>query len=239
MEKQIIIACHVDDLLVIAADKATAKAVLNNIAKTIKLQYMGELSTFLGSEFVINRKDRTIQIHQKKYTHHILDLYDKQELRGVTMLYQPGVKLTKSKLQASQEKITDFQRQIGSLLYLALKTRPDIMFSVIKCSRYMTNPDYTHFKALERIWQYLKEYPDLGLTYRCDESLLLKVFCDSDWASGLEDRKSTQAFITVLGMCPINWTTKLQKSVAISTIDAEYMALKGATQEVIYTDNML
>lgn len=103
----------------------------------------------------------------------------------------------------------------------------------------MTNPDHTHFKALERIWQYLKQYPDLGLTYHCNESLILKVFSDADWASSLEDRKSTQAFITVLGICPINWTTRLQKSVATSTTDAEYMALKGATQEAIYTDNML
>ena len=238
-EKQIIIACHVDDLLVVAADQATAKAVLNNIAKIIKLQYMGEISTFLGSEFEIDRKNRTIRIHQKKYTHHILDLYNKQQTRGVTTPYQPGVKLIKNKLQASQDEITDYQRQIGSLLYLALKTRPDITFSVIKCSRYMTNPDHTHFKALDRIWQYLNQYPDLGLTYYCNQSLLLKVYCDSDWASSLDDRKSTQAFITVLGMCPINWTTRLQKSVATSTVDAEYMALKGATQEAIYIDNML
>jgi hypothetical protein len=238
-EKQIIIACHVDDLLVTAAKEDTAKAVLNNIAKVIKLQYMGEISTFLGSEFVIDRKKRTLQIHQKKYTHHILELFNKLHQRGVTTPYQAGVKLTKNKLQASQEEITDFQRQVGSLLYLALKTRPDITFSVIKCSRYMTNPDHTHFKALERIWQYLKEYPDLGLTYHCDESLLLKVYCDSDWASSLEDRKSTQAFITIIGMCPINWTTKLQKSVALSSTEAEYMALKGAAQEAIYIYNML
>ena len=239
IEKQIIIACHVDDLLVVAAKEAVAKAVLGNIAKAIKLQYMGEISTFLGSEFEIDRENRSIQIHQRKYTHHILEMYNKLQQRGVTTPYQAGVKLTKSKLQASQEEITDYQRQIGSLLYLALKTRPDITFSVIKCSRYMTNPDHTHFKALDRIWQYLKQYPDLGLYYKCNESLLLKVYCDSDWASSLEDRKSTQAFITILGLSPINWTTKLQKSVALSSTEAEYMALKGATQEAIYINNML
>ncbi len=104
----------------------------------------------------------------------------------------------------------------------------------------MTNPDETHWKALERIWRYLVKYPNLGLYFDCNiMDFFIKIYCDSDWASNLDDRKSTQAFISLLGNCPINWQTKLQKTVACSTTEAEYMALKSATQEAIYLMNML
>jgi hypothetical protein len=103
----------------------------------------------------------------------------------------------------------------------------------------MSNPDKTHFKALERIWQYLVQYPDFGLLYNCTESLLLKVFSDSDWASSIEDRLSTQAYISLLGNNPINWSVEKQKTIALSSTEAEYIALKAATQEAVYLSNVL
>ena len=103
----------------------------------------------------------------------------------------------------------------------------------------MSNPNESHFKALNRIWQYINKYPNLGLLYNCKGDLFIKIYSDSDWASNLDDRKSTQAYISFLGNCPINWTTKLQKTVACSSTEAEYMALKAASQESLYLLNML
>ena len=103
----------------------------------------------------------------------------------------------------------------------------------------MSNPDKSHFKALDRIWQYLNTYPDLGILLDCSSEVFIKIYCDSDWASNLDDRRSTQAYISCIGSAPINWATKLQKTIACSSTEAEYMALKTATQESIYLLNML
>jgi hypothetical protein len=80
----------------------------------------------------------------------------------------------------------------------------------------------------------------LGIFFNCKNiDAFINVYSDSDWASSKEDRKSTQAFISFVGGCPINWQTRLQKTVATSSTEAEYMALKGATQEAIYLKNLI
>lgn len=200
---------------------------------------MGEISTFLGCEITIKRDIKALYITQNKYTQEILNKYNKRDTKGYDTPYESGVKLRSSTTQASQEEIKDYQRQIGALLYLSLKTRPDIAFSVAKCSRYMSNPNSTHFKALNRIWCYLNKYPNLGLKYDCNIDPTLKIYSDSDWASSLEDRKSTEAYITLLGNSPINWKVKKQATVALSSTEAEYMALKTATTEAIYIARVL
>ncbi len=138
------------------------------------------------------------------------------------------------------ESTKTYQIQIGSLLYRSLKTRLDKTFAVGKCSQFMTNPNESHFKTLDRIWAYLNKYPTRGICYDCrDIDIFAKIFCDSDWANNLDNRKSTEAFVTFIGNCPINWGSKLQKTVSCSSTEAEYMALTKAAHEGIYISNML
>src|SRR5271157_5540695 len=208
-EKGIIIACHVDDFIITGPNNKEIKTIVTAISSEIKLQYIGKVSNFLGNEIIIDKKEKSLFIYQKKYTRKILQQYDKTGSKPVGTPFEAGVKLRKAVTQASQTEIRSYQQQIGSLLYLALKTRPDITFAVSKCSRYMVNPDLSHFKALDRIWAYLNKYPDLGLKYQCDAQVFLKVYSDSDWASSLEDKKSTSAFVSMLNTAPINWEIKL------------------------------
>jgi hypothetical protein len=209
------------------------------ISKTISLQYMGPISTFLGNEIVIDRVNKTLFIHQTKYTIKILEKFNKLNLKGVDIPFNPAAKLKKATQQASIQEIRAYQQEVGSVLYLGLKTRPDLCFSVIKNSRYASNPDETHYKAMEWLWNYISRYPNLGLFFLCNSDVFIKIYSDSDWASSLEDRKSTQAFISFVGNCVINWQTRLQKTVATSSTEAEYMALKSATQEALYLKNIL
>jgi hypothetical protein len=160
-------------------------------------------------------------------------------LKGYDTPVNLALKLNKSKSQASIREIRAFQQEVSSILYLALKTRPDICYPVIKASRYFLNLDNTYRAFMDYLWGYISKYPNLRLLYKCDENPFVKIYSDSDWASSLEDRKSTQAYISFIGNCPINWTTKLQKSVATSSTEAEYMALKLASQEGIYLKNIL
>ena len=91
----------------------------------------------------------------------------------------------------------------------------------------MSNPNKLHFKALGRIWKYLNKYPKLGLYYNCNNPLnTLKGYCDSDWGGDINSRKSTSGFIFLYNNNLISWNSSLQKTVALSSCEAEYMALK-------------
>ena len=240
----IILVCHVDDFYVTGPNQAQIDQVMENLGKRLKIKFLGAVSDFLGNEIALDYENQTVYIHQTKYTQKILEKYHKLNagIYGVTTPCEPGIKLRESKQNATKEEIKRFQQEIGSLLYLSLKTRPDITFAVQRCSRYSKNPDKDHFKALQRIWQYLVKYPDLGLYYKCKDlknNFFIKNYCDSDWANDLDNRSSTEAYISCLGSAPINWKIKLQTTTATSSTEAEYMALKGATQESIYLLNML
>src|SRR5947209_479884 len=102
----------------------------------------------------------------------------------------------------------------------------------------MSNPDNNHFKALDRIWKYLNHYPNLGLYYNCNNNTnntntinnfnnyILKGYTDSDWGGDLVTRKSTSGYCFLLNNNIISWNSALQKIIALSSIEAEYIALK-------------
>jgi ABC-type transport system involved in Fe-S cluster assembly fused permease/ATPase subunit len=103
----------------------------------------------------------------------------------------------------------------------------------------MSNPNITHFKALDRIWKYLNKYPTLGTYYNCNISNLeLLGYTDADWGGDIISRKSTSGFLFLLNNNIISWLSMLQKTVALSSCESEYMAFKEAIKEVIYLNNL-
>ena len=148
--------------------------------------------------------------------------------------------MEKSTEVSTKEDINNYQQQVGSLIYLAINTRPDISFAVNRCARYMANPNQSHFRALDRIWKYLCQYPDFGLYYDCqtiNESIL--GYTDADWGGDTINRKSTSGYIFKLNGNIISWLSMQQKTVALSSCEAEYMAFKEAIKESIYLNNLV
>ena len=127
------------------------------------------------------------------------------------------------------------------MLYIALKTRPDIAFAVQYCARYCSNPGILHFQAVDNIFAYLNKYPDLGITYTGinNHNLIIKAYSDSDWGNCLDSRRSTTGYITTLGNNLISWGVTLQKSVALLSTEAEYMAITECSKETIYLQNII
>jgi Reverse transcriptase (RNA-dependent DNA polymerase) len=245
-----IIITHVDDIIIIHEDITYINNLAKEARKFIQLEEIGEIATFLGNNINIDYSKKTISIDQNDYTKKILDKFNAYE-KGSTKKRrprmtpgEPGIRLRKNRLKASDQTINLYQKEIGSLLYASLKTRLDICYAVAYCSRFMSNPDYTHIAQLNRIWQYLLDQPNLGLLYDCSgQDLYIKGYSDADWAGDLDSRKSTTGYIFSLSSDlaknnPISWNTQLQKSVALSTCEAEYIALKEAIREGIYLANI-
>lgn len=239
-----ILIAHVDDMLLIARDESIIQQLEAELAKVMNIERIGPVKSFLGHDISINYEKKTLRISQLGYTKKILERFDvKNRFRASNLPGTPGIKLQKNPNQATPEQISDYQQQIGSLLYLSLKTRPDLAYCVNNCARYMSNPSSQHFQELRKIWGYLLQHPDLGILYNCSGKLQIRGYCDSDWAGNLDNRSSTQGYIFGLtgthDLNPISWCSQLQKSTALSSTEAEYMALKEAIKEAIYLFNLL
>ena len=149
-----------------------------------------------------------------------------------------NVKLKKDCANSNAVDVSKYQSMVGSLLYAAMATRPDIAYAVSCVSKFNSSPTKTHMTALKRIFQYLKYSSNLALKLEKSGKGLL-CYSDADWAGDQDDRHSTTGNVFMLGGGAISWISKKQSVVALSTAEAEYIALSSATQEVIWLRRLL
>ena len=133
--------------------------------------------------------------------------------------------------KAAEMEGCDYRAIVGCLLYIAKQTRPDILAIESKLSRYLENPGKVHWMAAKRVLRYLKG----------TDGLQLLGACDADWASGVDDRRSTTGFAFRIQKkgAAISWNSKKQPTAAISSSEAEYQAMAAAVQEVLYLRSLL
>lgn len=103
----------------------------------------------------------------------------------------------------------------------------------------MSRPQEPHMQAVKHIYRYLRGTSDLALLYQRGEDNYLSGFTDADWAGDLHDRKSSTGFAFLLGSTPVTWNSKKQPTVALSSTEAEYMALTESTKEAIWLRRLL
>ncbi|XP_042019082.1 secreted RxLR effector protein 161-like [Salvia splendens] len=131
---------------------------------------------------------------------------------------------------------------IGSIMYSMLCTRPDLAQAISVTSRFMSDHGREHWIALKWLLRYLKGASDYGLLYRADckdQGGALVGFCDSDYASNRDNRRSQTGYVFTLNGTAISWKSGLQHVVALSTTEAEYMAMTEAVKEAIWLKGIL
>ena len=134
-----------------------------------------------------------------------------------------------------------FREIVGSLIYIMTATRPDLSYVVTKLSQFMVQPTKCHLTAAKRVLRYLKGTLDKQLVFTKSDNLVELIgFSDSDWASG-EDRKSISGYCFQLQKngALISWKSKKQQIVALSTCEAEYIALTHAVQEAKFLKQLI
>lgn len=251
-----IIIVYVDDMLVISPSVKHIARLYEQLNQEVSLTNLGPASTFLGIEIRRERPKRSMALTQKAYTGKILERFTKTTLKGSPNPSQLGVRLEPNPEKALPKEIEEYQQEIGSLMYLMTKTRPDLAYSVGLGARFMSNPGPEHTKALNRIWAYLVKNPDLGLfiqpesgpptgqpdippTGQRNQKYQIRAYCDSDWGGDFGTRRSTTGLIIKIGSTPIAWNSKLQRTVALSSCEAEYMALKDLVKELLFIQNLI
>jgi len=190
---------------------------------------MGKVHYCLGIGVRYDEEQKVLWLHQKQYILKLLDKYRMPEAKPVSNPADVSVKLTKNDGISQAVDSGVYQSMVGSLLYAAIATSPDIAHAVGVVSRFNSNPSEAHLTAVKRILRYLKGTVDLALKYRKSADEMLLAYSDADWAGDVDDRHSTTGNIFVMTGGAISWLSKKQSTVALSTAEAEYVALSTVT----------
>ncbi|KAG8474589.1 hypothetical protein CXB51_031229 [Gossypium anomalum] len=126
-----------------------------------------------------------------------------------------------------------YSSAVGSLMYAMVCSRPDLSYAVSAVSRYMANPGKEHWKAVQWILRYLRGTTDVCLQFgRIEDGVI--GYVDADFGGDLDRRRSLTGYVFTIGGCAISWKATLQTTVALSTTEAEYMAITEACKEAIW-----
>lgn len=240
-EHVMIIAIYVDDILLATNSSNWLKEIKQQLAESFEMKDLGPVSCCLGIEFQQDESNHSVILIQRQYTKMILERFGMQDCKPVKTPIDTNIQLTKP-LQVNEKtmRLYPYQRLIGALMYLAIFTRPDIAFAVnfFNSSQFNTNYSDEHWLAVKRILRYLKGTIDYGLMYRRSDMPLYGVV-DADWAANTVDRRSYSEYAFIVAGAAICWEARKQRTVALSSVEAEYMALSEATKEAIYFQDVL
>jgi len=120
-----------------------------------------------------------------------------------------------------------------------VETRPDLALAIGKLSRFVSCYGKEHWAAIKRVLRYVKGSMDKGLVFYKNSCCVLQGFSDADWAGDHETRRSTTGFTFIFGGAAVSWDSQMQKTVALSTMEAEYMALCEASKEGVWLNKLV
>lgn len=239
--KILIAAIYVDDGLICSNDNKLEIAVIDHLKKAFEITIM-DPKCFVGLQIQRDRKNKTIFINQSHYVEKILERFNMKNCSTRTTPLDINLKLClKGSTDDVESKNVDvpYREAIGSLMYLMIGTRPDIAFAINLLSRYSNNPKLAHWKALKRVLQYVSETKNLGILYEGKDLPQLKCYVDSDYAACIDTRRSTCGFVISINGGSIIWKSTKQKTVATSTVEAEFTAASLACKEILWCRQLL
>ncbi|GJU20750.1 retrovirus-related pol polyprotein from transposon TNT 1-94 [Tanacetum coccineum] len=229
-EDILLVQIYVDDIIFGSTNPKYSKRFEKLMHSRFEMSLMGEMKFFLGLQ--IHQSPKGIFINQAKYALEILKKHNMDNCHsiGTPLATKPNLDVDLSGEPVDQ---SDYRSKIGSLMYLT-SSRPDLVQAVCYCARYQARPTQKHLKEVKRIFKYLKGTINMGLWYPKDSGFELTAFSDADHAGCLDTRKSTSGGIQFLGDKLVSWMSKKQNCTAMSSAEAEYVALSASCAQVMW-----
>ena len=131
-------------------------------------------------------------------------------------------------------KDVPYRETVGSLIYIATMTRPDIASAVSEVAQFNGDPRPPHWRAVKRVIRYLQGTKNYGLEYVQGKGFQLEAFADADWAGNLTTCKSRSGMSVLVDDVAVDWASRVQRSVAMSTFEAEYIAVSETLKAVLW-----
>jgi hypothetical protein len=239
-----IVTVWVDDLLLFTNTKEVMVVLKRELNDLFDITDIGEPCKIVGIEMDRDREAGTLRIMQTKYVESLLRKYGLENANSVSMPMDPNVKLGSIQNENNDEpknRSNDYASLIGSLMYLAVATRPDVTYTVYQLASFTADPGLQHWMAAKRVLRYLAGTRDWGITYRKITDLphdnLFHGYSDASFADN-EDQTSTTGFVFKSANAAITWNSKRHRDVSLSMMESEYMALSEAAREVMWLRNL-
>jgi len=232
----VIALVYVDDGLFLGADKALVDSKKCACLEHWECHDTGDVTDFLGMK--VNKTASCITIDQKVYLKMVLERFDMHNAKIAPTPIPSGYVPQENKGAVGPVQRQKFQSVIRSLLYLMLGTCPDIAFAVIKMSQFSANPSQDHLEKAMYIMCYLIGTQDYHVVYdgRINEGLIAHT--DLDWAGDPIKCRSTTGFFASLASGIVCWQSCLQKTVALSSTEAKYMAMSDTCRQITWIQSL-
>lgn len=236
--KGLFLTIWVDDLNLFGADEREIIAAKQQLVKEFEMTDLGECAYYLGMHVVIT-PDATY-LHQAGYIQQMLNRFKLNDVALSKTPTSPHRKLYANKGEtASRDFVKEYQAKVGSVNYSATITRPDTSFAVSRLARYMSNPSDEHMKEMHVLFGYLKGTMFLAIKYNRGDAQISRGLVDSDYGGCPDTYRSTTGWVFLLAGAPVSWSSKRQKTVAMSSCEAEYVAASEATKEAMWLRRLL
>src|SRR6266852_5279991 len=236
-ETTAIITVWVDDLLLFAESEKTMEDIKRDIRTEWETTDLGEPSKIVGIE--ISMSPGKVIISQKQSIQRILEKHGLADANSALMPLDPGTKILPNP-DGNEGNWSNFYAQlIGELQFVANSTRPDIAYAVNRLASYTANPSMQHVAALKRVLRYLAGTRDLEITYKHapESPESFEGYADTAYRNR-DDGKSITGYVFVAAGGAITWRSNKQSVTAISTTEAEYIALWESGKEASWLRNL-
>ena len=234
----IILLLYVDDMLIAGNDSKLIGKLKERLFKSFDMKDLGPAKQMLGMRITRDRKAKKLWLSQEKYVERVLERFNMKDAKSVSPPLANHFKLSRSLCPTTtdeKEKMASipYSSAVGSLMYCMVCTRSDIAHAVSTVSRFLSNPRKEHWEAVKWIFKYLRGTSKLCLSFGGSKPVL-EGFTDADMAGDLDGRKSTSGFLFTFAGGAVSWQSKLQKCVALSTTEGEYIAATEAAKEMLW-----
>ena len=233
----IIVAATTDDFTVIAnSTENTNNLIQKQLTMHFEISDLGPINWLLGISIMCNLEDKTISLSQQAYVEQIISRFDLQNAWTTITPMEPRIDLsfdspTVSLTLLTPTKKTKYREMISSLMYAAIMTCPDIAFTISTLSQYLDTPRTTHLIAVTRVFRYLSGTKGLKLVLGGNDSDITR-YSDADC-------HSISGFAYFIGAGVINWSSKKQPIITLSSTKAKYVALTHASKDILWIHKLL
>lgn len=229
---------YVDDMILAGPNLEYTEFYKEKLTQEFSVKDKGELKNFLGLEIEYEKGNGILKINQRRYILGILRRFNFENCKQCVTPIESKVNLSICGNETTTNK--PVKELIGCLMYLMLGSRPDLSFAINYLSRYQDKYPDTVWLQLKRILRYLKGTIDLNLIYtRKGDNQPLVCYVDADWGGDTYDRKSVSGYLIKVFDCTVSWVTRKQTCVALSTTEAELVALCNSVVDGLWFKKLL
>ena len=216
----------------------------DEMGKIWDIKDVSENEYFLGMRVQQDLELGTIRLTQRPYWEQVLARYHLENIIPRNTPLPVGLLLDnemspKTDSEKKEMKDKPYRSLLGSVMWGQLATRPDLSFSVSLLARFQANPGLSHWSALLHVIGYIKNTIDYGLSYSRDCELSPTAYVDADYGGCKDTRRSTSGYVFTMAGGAVSWSSKHQATIALSTVEAEYVAMSRCAQQMVWMHSWL